>query len=200
MIRGMSDTVTFPDTPPSGAGHLVPDLLRSGLGLVLIGTAPSKVSAAAGAYYANPQNKFWRTLHEVGLTPRQFAPREFPELLTLGIGLTDVAKKHSGVDAALPQEAFEADEVRARIAYYRPKLVAFTSKRGASEVLGKPTGKLPYGPQPEPLEGAEVWVLPSTSPLGHNHFRLEPWQDLAQRFREVMAENSSEDLSPQGNL
>lgn len=173
---------------PSGAGHLVPDLLQSNLTLVLIGTAPSKISAAAGAYYANPMNKFWGTLYEVGLTPRKFDPQEFRELLKLGIGLTDVAKKHSGVDAALPAGAFEPDEVRARLAYYRPRLVAFTSKRGASEVLGKPTGKLPYGVQSERLEGAEVWVLPSTSPLGHNHFSLEPWQQLAERFHELRAE------------
>ncbi len=163
----------------------MPDVLQPGLKLVLIGTAPSRISAAARAYYANPMNKFWATLHQVGLTPRQFAPSEYRELLALGIGLTDVAKKHSGVDAALPSSAFEPQEVRARIAYYRPQVVAFTSKRGASEVLVKPTGKLLYGVQPEALEGAEVWVLPSTSPLGHSHFQLEPWQQLARRFQEL---------------
>ncbi len=166
---------------PSGEGHLVPDLLAPGLRLVLIGTAPSRISARAGAYYANPQNKFWRVLAEVGLTPRLFAPQEFPALLALGIGLTDVAKKHSGVDASLPADAWEPAEVRARIAYFRPEVVAFTSKRGASQVLGMPTGKLTYGPQSTRLEGAEVWVLPSTSPLGHNHFQIGPWRALAGR-------------------
>lgn len=175
--------------PPSQEGHLVPDLLRADLTLVFIGTAPSRLSAAARAYYANPMNKFWPTLHQIGFTPRQFDPQEFHELLPLGIGLTDVAKKYSGLDAALPKGAFEAREVRARIAYYRPRMVAFTSKRGASEVLGKPTDKLPYGPQPEQLEGAELWVLPSTSPLGHNHFRLEPWEALARRFRELRGDS-----------
>ena len=83
----------------------------------------------------------------------------------------------------------------------RPALVAFTSKRGASETLGLPTGKLPYGPQLLPLEGTEVWVMPSTSPLGHTHFRLEPWQALAARVRElrgVAAEST--DREPGGNL
>ena len=94
-----------------------------------------------------------------------------------------MAKRHSGVDAALPTEAWEPQQVRARIAFYRPEVVAFTSKRGASEVLGVPTGKLPYGPQAGTLEGAEVWVLPSTSPLGHTHFQLGPWQALARRVQ-----------------
>ncbi|TSA86158.1 mismatch-specific DNA-glycosylase [Deinococcus detaillensis] len=176
---------------PSGAGHLVPDLLAHGLKLVLIGTAPSRISAAAGAYYANPQNKFWRVLFEVGLTPHLFKPQEFPALLALGIGLTDVAKKHSGVDASLPSEAWEPTELRARIAYYRPEVVAFTSKRGASQVLGLPTGKLPYGPRAERLEGAEVWVLPSTSPLGHTYFQLEPWQALAEQLKKDAGSGNS---------
>lgn len=168
-----------------GGEYLVPDVLEPGLTLVLVGTAPSKISAAAGAYYANPQNKFWRTLHEVGLTPRLLAPSEFRELPSFGIGLTDVAKRHSGVDAALPGEAWRPHELLQKIEQYQPVIVAFTSKRGASETLGLPTGKLPYGQQTAKLAGAEVWVLPSTSPLGHNHFSLTPWQALAERVREV---------------
>ena len=168
-----------------GQGYLVPDVLREGLTLVLVGTAPSKISARARAYYANPHNKFWWALHAVGLTPRQLAPREYATLPEYGIGLTDVAKRHSGVDAALPKEAWAPEELREKVRRYCPALIAFTSKRGASETLGLPTGKLPYGPQLLPLEGAEVWVLPSTSPLGHTHFQLEPWQALADRVREV---------------
>lgn len=169
----------------SADGYLVPDVLERGLTLVLVGTAPSKRSARARAYYANPQNKFWRTLHAVGLTPEQLPPAEYARLPEFGIGLTDVAKRYSGVDAALPKEAWSEGELRGKIAHYQPKVVAFTSKRGASETLGKPTGKLPYGLQPETLEGAELWVMPSTSPLAHTHFSLEPWQALAARVKEL---------------
>lgn len=170
---------------PGAEGHLVPDVLRPGLALILVGTAPSRISAARRAYYANPVNKFWRTLHEAGLTPRQLSPQEYPQVLDYGIGLTDVAKRHSGVDAALPGEAWQPEELREKLRTYRPQIVAFTSKRGASETLGRPTGKLSYGPQDTALEGAEVWVLPSTSPLGHNYFQLGPWQALGARVAEV---------------
>jgi double-stranded uracil-DNA glycosylase len=167
------------------AGHLVPDLLAPGLRLVLCGSAPSTISARAGAYYANPQNKFWRVLAQVGLTPRQFAPREFPQLLALGIGLTDLAKRHAGADAALPRGAWKPLELHARLRHYRPRRVAFTSKRAAAEALGVPTGRLPYGLQTGQLEGSEVWVLPSTSPLGHTHFQLAPWQALADAHHDA---------------
>ncbi|MDB5044292.1 MAG: glycosylase [Deinococcus sp.] len=176
----MSAIAADPGEQPT-APYLVPDVLQPGLTLVLVGTAPSQISARARAYYANPQNKFWSVLHSVGLTPRQLSPHDYALLPTWGIGLTDVAKRHSGVDAALPAEAWAPEELRLKLRTYAPQLVAFTSKRGASEVLGKSTGRLPYGVQEDPLEGAEVWVLPSTSPLGHTHFVLEPWQALGER-------------------
>ena len=178
-------------------GYLVPDLLSPGLTLVLCGSAPSRISAQARAYYANPANKFWRTLHAVGLTPRLFAPPEYPGLLELGIGLTDVAKRHSGNDAQLPPEAWAPGELQAKLVRYRPRLLAFTSKRSASEALATPTGRLPYGRQTGALEEAEVWVLPSTSPLGHNHFQIAPWQALAERYRELRAQEGAAPGPPQ---
>lgn len=176
------------DAADSPTGYLVPDLLRPGLTLVLCGSAPSRISARARAYYANPENKFWRTLAEVGLTPRLFAPQEYPLLLDLGIGLTDVAKRHSGTDAQLPKDAWAPQELREKLERAAPRLLAFTSKRSASEALGVPTGKLPYGRQAQPFLDCEMWVLPSTSPLGHNHFQLAPWQALGERFRELRGE------------
>lgn len=170
--------------------YIVPDLLRDGLTLVLCGTAPSLTSARVRAYYAHPQNKFWPTLFRVGLTPRLFRPTEYALLSDLGIGLTDVAKRHSGIDSALPREAFAPLELHDKLRRYRPRLVAFTSKRAASEALGVPTGRLAYGPQTTlgsaviPA-GTEAWVMPSTSPLGDNHFKIEPWEALAARYREL---------------
>lgn len=171
--------------PDATDDYIVPDLLRAGLTLVFCGTAPSPASARAKAYYAHPHNKFWRTLHAVGLTPRLYLPQEYPLLLDLSIGLTDVAKRHFGIDAKLPKDAFVPAEFEAKIGQYRPCLVGFTSKRAASEALGTPTGKLPYGRQTRALGDTELWVLPSTSPLGDNHFRMEPWQELAERYREI---------------
>ncbi len=167
---------------PDSSTYLVPDLLEPGLKLVFCGTAPSHISARARAYYANPQNRFWRTLFEVCLTPRLFAPHEYPTLLEHGIGLTDVAKRHSGVDSSLPYEAFAPLELGLKLMTYRPQMLAFTSKRAAAEVLGLPTGRLEYGPQAVRLENTPLWILPSTSPLGANHFQLLPWLELAQWF------------------
>jgi TDG/mug DNA glycosylase family protein len=51
--------------------------LAPGLDLVFCGTAPSPASFKARAYYANPGNAFWPTLHAVGLTPERLTPQRF---------------------------------------------------------------------------------------------------------------------------
>jgi double-stranded uracil-DNA glycosylase len=61
----------------------LPDQLRHGLHLIFVGTAAGQRSADLGHYYAHPGNRFWRTIHAVGLTPRLYQPHEFPSLLAL---------------------------------------------------------------------------------------------------------------------
>ena len=110
------------------SAYLVPDLLATGLKLVFCGTAPSAASAQAKAYYAKPGNRFWSTLHRVGLTPVQLAPQQYPRLLDYNIGLTDLCKTISGNDDELPEGALDNDALTHKIKTYQPALVAFTSK------------------------------------------------------------------------
>lgn len=160
--------------------HILPDLLRPGLALVFCGTAAGARSAREAAYYAHPGNLFWRALHEAGLTPHRYAPAEFPALLDLGIGLTDVAKHHSGNDADLPREAFDVAALVAKIEHYRPRLLAFTSKAAARAALGRPVSA--YGPQPERIGATAIHVLPSPSGQARGHWDLRPWRALARDF------------------
>src|SRR5438067_6765375 len=106
------------------------DLLDRSLRVVLCGTAASTVSALAGAYYANKQNKFWRILHETGLTPELLQPHQYHDLLKYRLGLTDFVKTHSGIDHQIPLcELRESARLRLRrsIETYRPAFLAFTS-------------------------------------------------------------------------
>lgn len=158
------------------ADPILPDLLQPGLRLVFCGTAAGRRSAEEGAYYAHPGNLFWRTLHTVALTPRLFAPAEFPLLPSLGIGLTDLAKHHMGNDDELPRGAFDVEALQTRITHHAPRLLAFTSKAAARAALGRPAG---YGLQPERMGDTQLFVLPSPSGQARGHWQLEPWQRLA---------------------
>lgn len=160
--------------------HVLPERLKPGLRLVFCGTAAGRQSAIQGAYYAHPQNRFWRTLHAVGLTPRLYAPAEYDLLWDLGIGLTDIAKFAYGMDHQLPADALGAKAaaaLRARIAKIAPRHLAFTSLTAGRAVMGS---KAAAGEQPERLGDTRVWILPSPSPLAANHFDIAPWRALAR--------------------
>ena len=157
--------------------HLVPDLLAPGLDLVFCGTAPSPASFRARAYYANPGNAFWPTLHAVGLTPERLAPERYPELLALGFGLTDLNKTEYGSDHELSAHAMDADALHAKLRRFRPAAIAFTSKHAASLALAikAPT----YGRQAAILEGAIAFVLASPSGRARSFWTLAPWREAA---------------------
>jgi TDG/mug DNA glycosylase family protein len=162
------------------ARHVLPDRLKPGLKLVFCGTAAGRVSALRRAYYAHGQNKFWTTLHAVGLTPRLFAPEEYEKLWALGIGLTDIAKFTYGMDHQLPKDALGVDAVaalKARILKAKPAILAFTSLNGGRKVMG---AKAVAGEQPETIGTTRIFILPSPSPLAANHWDIKPWRDLAK--------------------
>ncbi|HWC62065.1 MAG TPA: mismatch-specific DNA-glycosylase [Rhizomicrobium sp.] len=163
--------------------HVLPEMLKPGLKLVFCGTAAGRQSALKRAYYAHAQNKFWRVLHEVGLTPRRLAPDEYPALWELGIGLTDIAKFAYGMDHQLPRHSLgpkAARDLRRRIEVVAPLHLAFTSLNAGRAALGK-TAKA--GEQEQGWGKTRVWVLPSPSPLADNHWDIAPWQALARAIK-----------------
>jgi TDG/mug DNA glycosylase family protein len=163
--------------------HVLPDQLRPGLALVFCGTAAGRKSALEGAYYAHGQNRFWKTLHTVGLTPRVFAPQDYPLLNDLDIGLTDIAKFSFGMDHQLPKDALNANAaaaLRQRIATFAPRHLAFTSLNAGRAVMGKAATA---GQQPQLLGDTRVWILPSPSPLAASHWDIAPWKALAKAVR-----------------
>src|ERR1700730_14557707 len=114
---------------PANDHHRLPDQLRANLRLVFVGTAASTRSASVGHYYAHPGNRFWRALHEAGITPRRYRPDEFGALLELGIGFTDLSKSGAGMDHQIARQLFDVACFRTKIESWRPKTIAFTSKQ-----------------------------------------------------------------------
>jgi double-stranded uracil-DNA glycosylase len=126
----------------------LPDVLCPGLNIVFCGTAAVDNSARKGCYYAGPGNKFWATLAEVGLRPRRMNPEEFRDLPNYKLGLTDLAKKISGLDATLRSRDFDVAGLEKRLIAASPKVVAFNGKKAAAAFLD-------VEPQSSP------WCLPS---------------------------------------
>jgi double-stranded uracil-DNA glycosylase len=157
------------------------DLVRPGLRLVVCGTVAGKVSAGVGAYYAGPGNKFWSTLQKIGLTgDRTLAPSEFRDLLSFGIGLTDLAKDVAGNDAELPRGCFDPLRLRTTIERVAPRALAFNGKKAASAFYRRRTSQLAYGRQVEQIGHTRVYVLPSTSGAANGAWSIDPWIALAR--------------------
>jgi double-stranded uracil-DNA glycosylase len=158
------------------------DLLRHSLRIVLCGTAAGTTSAAARAYYAHRQNKFWKILHETKLTPERLAPQQYRDLLQHGIGLTDLVKADAGMDRATLPKLTAADRARLSraIATFRPRFLAFTSKTAGQRFFDS---KRDYGEQAQPIGDTRVWILPSTSGAANGSWRPEIWHRFADEVR-----------------
>lgn len=163
----------------------LPSVLGDDLDVLFCGTAVGATSAERGHYYAGRGNRFWRLLHESGLTPTLLEPGQDTTLPACGIGLTDLApgitQSH---DRGLRYDIAALTNTIERV---RPQWLAFTSLTGgraAARALGMPVPHL--GEQPWRLGSAGVWVLPS--PSGANNgvpyaTRLAAWRALADRVR-----------------
>jgi TDG/mug DNA glycosylase family protein len=164
---------------PERPTERLPDQLRKNLRLIFVGTAASKRSASDGHYYAHPGNRFWRVLYETKITDRRYEPREFSTLLRLGIGFTDLSKSHAGMDHQMSAQSVDVSAFRSKIEKYRPKAIAFTSKKAASLFYNKPTGSILLGRQMLESGFSEVFVLSSPSGAASSHWSPQPWNDLA---------------------
>src|SRR3954454_11271257 len=158
--------IDVPDTFP----HRLPDQLRPNLRLVFVGTAASTHSAERGHYYAHPGNRFWRAIHEAGITPRRYQPGEFTELLELRIGFTDLSKSGAGMDHQIEAASIDVAGFKAKVEKYRPRTIAFTSKKAASLFYGRPSSAIQLGRQPSDVTLPEIFVLPSPSGAASGHW------------------------------
>jgi TDG/mug DNA glycosylase family protein len=167
----------------SRKSHILPDRLAPDLKLWFVGTAAGPRSAAVGAYYAHPGNRFWRALHEAGITSRLLAPHDYPELLDLGFGLTDFCKTTWGIDSAIPREQFDVKAFKRKVARLKPRALAFTSKTAAGLWLNRPTGRIAHGQQQD--AGPAVFVLPSPSGLATSYWSIQPWRAVGRWLEET---------------
>jgi double-stranded uracil-DNA glycosylase len=161
--------------------EILPDSLDHHLEVIFVGTAPGHRSAREGVYYANPGNQFWTTLKGLELVAQDFRPDQFRMLLEQGIGFTDMCKTQEGSDSEITD--YDRRALERSLERYRPRTVAFTSKKAASVWFDCTTKELSYGMQrPDDCEPV-FFVLPSPSGAARSHWTIEPWHDLAKFLR-----------------
>jgi len=150
------------------------------LRVVFCGINPGRISAAAGAHFANPRNDFWRLLHESRFTSRLYEPREQFAVLAEGIGLTNAAYRTTPGSGDLRRADFAGSATRLkRLAReLRPAWIAFVGKEAYRGAFGE---RPVLGEQERRLGDTGLFVLPSTSPAN----AAVPWHERLRSFRKL---------------
>ena len=167
----------------------LPDFLRPGLDLVVVGINPGTKSAATGHHYAGPGNHFWPLLYESGLVSERLSYAEDQRVLEWGIGLTNMVDRPSASisDLSLDELRDGAVRLRAKIDQYEPRVTCFNGKR-IYEVFAAHT--CTFGTQPERVGDSIIYVMPSTSARTASYQRadkLRYFQDLKRVVDETTA-------------
>jgi TDG/mug DNA glycosylase family protein len=144
----------------------IPDHLDYGMSILFIGFNPSVRSGETGHHYANPHNRFWKILHDAGLTPRLYRPEEDGELLQLGYGMTNIVARPTREAAEITKEEYAAGRkhLLETIRLYRPRVACFVGKGVYEQYSGKKG--MDWGVQPQSVvTGVVDFVAPSSSGL-----------------------------------
>jgi TDG/mug DNA glycosylase family protein len=162
----------------------IPDVLPGPgreLRVLFCGINPGLYSAATGWHFARPGNRFWPALALSGFTPRLLAPREQDLLPDWGLGITNLVPRATAQASELTAAELRAggERLAALVREHRPRFVAIAGVTAYRTAFGRP--KAATGPQPDPLAGAPVWVLPNPSGL-NAHWTLPA---LAAEFKNL---------------
>ncbi|MDQ6641609.1 MAG: mismatch-specific DNA-glycosylase [Actinomycetota bacterium] len=152
-------------------GTELPDLVGPGLRLLFVGINPGLWTAAVQTHFARPGNRFYPALLRAGIIESPIDPSDGmtdadrAAFLARGLGITNLVPRASARADELSAE--ELREGAARLVTFteqhHPAVVAIagiTAYRSAFGVRGASPGR-----QPEPLGGAELWVVPNPSGL-----------------------------------
>ncbi|MFJ8948572.1 G/U mismatch-specific DNA glycosylase [Streptomyces sp. NPDC102381] len=168
--------------------RLVPDVVASGLRVLFCGINPGLMTAATGHHFARPGNRFWPVLHLSGFTPWQLKPSEQQELLSYGLGITNVvARATARADELSAEEYREGGRLlEERVTLLRPAWLAVVGVTAYRSAFGEPKAQI--GPQERTIGGARVWALPNPSGL-NAHWTAATMAEEYARLREAATDS-----------
>jgi mismatch-specific thymine-DNA glycosylase len=171
----------------------LPDYLRKGMKLVIVGCNPTESSVRAGHYYAGRNNLFWPTLFESGVVPEPFDYPDDRRIIEFGIGLTDLVKRPTKEVEELKREDFAEGRIvlSQKLEEFGPCVVAFNGKMTYEQFAQR---KCNFGLQKDLLYGARVYVLPAINAqhAPSKSDRLKYFRGLARLVEQAMKAKEAE--------
>jgi TDG/mug DNA glycosylase family protein len=141
--------------------------------VLLLGSLPGRASLAAGEYYAQRQNAFWRILGELcGATPDLRYDLRLAALKRAGIALWDVfaaAERPGSLDADIVRATVQVNDIAGLLRRHRSIALVGFNGRTAATVFQRELESTAL------RANLSFVTLPSTSPA---HASLRPLQKL----------------------
>ncbi len=164
----------------------VDDLVGPGLRLLFVGINPGLWTAATQTHFAHPGNRFYPALLRGGVIEREIdrgsgmTDDDRRHLIERGIGITNVVRRATAKASELSAEEYRrgGEELRARVRELDPAVVAVAGVTAYRTAFRSPKAQM--GPQDEPFEGAQLWIVPNPSGLNAH----ETVDSLAEAYRE----------------
>ncbi|GAB90482.1 mismatch-specific DNA-glycosylase [Gordonia rhizosphera] len=152
-------------------GTEVPDLIGDDCRLLFVGINPGLWTAAVGAHFARPGNRFYPALYRSGIVDRPIdasagmSDEDRALLCRRGVGITNIVARATATAAELSTEELRAGagRLRARVRRVSPRVVAIAGITAYRSGFHRPHAVT--GPQDEDWDGAAVWVVPNPSGL-----------------------------------
>ena len=149
----------------------VPDLIGPGLRLLFVGINPGLWTAAVQTHFARPGNRFYPALRRAGILTRDIdltrgmTDDDRRHFLDRGLGITNLAPRATARADELTPAELRAGSLRLTevVRTWQPRVVAVLGISAFRIAFGQPKARA--GEQPEPLEGAHLWVVPNPSGL-----------------------------------
>lgn len=162
----------------------VPDLLPEPLKLLFVGINPGLWTAATGAHFARPGNRFYPALYRAGITDTLidasdgYSKSDLAQLRERGIGISNICPRATArADELTPEELRGGGERLTRlVTEKRPRVVAVLGITAYRAAFGLPKAKA--GKQESPWPGTDLYVAPNPSGL-NAHSSLD---DLAATY------------------
>jgi len=168
-------------------GRTVPDLVGPGVRLLFVGINPGLWTAATGAHFAHPGNRFYPAIHAAGLTGHRIkvsggmAASDRRHFVGIGIGVTNLVQRATGRADELSKEELVAGARRLQVnlAAWEPRAVAILGIGAYRTAFAIPQAST--GRQSGLLNGARLFVFGNPSGLNAH----ETAATLARSFREA---------------
>nr|WP_223205403.1 mismatch-specific DNA-glycosylase [Gordonia jinghuaiqii] len=165
----------------------VADLVGDDCRLLFVGINPGLWTAATGAHFARPGNRFYPALARAGIVDHVIdastgmSDADRKALLERGVGITNVVARATATAAELTAQELRDGGVRLRerVRAIGPRVVAVAGITAYRSAFGRRDAVT--GRQDETWDGAQLWVVPNPSGLNAH----ETIDSLAAAYREA---------------